>query len=107
MSDLDDLRLETRAFATARDWLQFHTPKNLAMAIAGEAGELAAEFQWLTPEQCAPGRLGKNQQVTIRLEMADVFIYLLRLSDVLNIDLAAAARDKLAINEGRFPRPKD
>jgi dCTP diphosphatase len=107
MSILDDLRLETRNFAADRNWFQFHTPKNLAMAIAGEAGELAAEFQWLTPEQCAPTGLSEDQLNTIRLEMADVFIYLLRLSDVLDIDLAAAARDKLTINERRFPRPKE
>lgn len=104
MTILDDLAAETRAFAIARDWLQFHTPKNLAMAIAGEAGELAAEFQWLTSEAATSDALSQHQLSAIRLEMADVLIYLLRLSDVLEVDLARAVREKLAINEGRFPR---
>lgn len=104
MTILDELTAETRAFAIARDWLQFHTPKNLAMAIAGEAGELAAEFQWLTPEGSASEALSNEQLNAIRFEMADVFIYLLRLGDVLQVELAGAVREKLSINEGRFPR---
>ena len=104
MTIIDDLTAETRAFAIARDWVQFHTPKNLAMAIAGEAGELAAEFQWLTAEEAAGDMLSKEQMIAIRLEMADVLIYLLRLGDVLQVDLAEAVREKLLINEVRFPR---
>jgi len=106
MTILDDLMSETRAFAEARDWPQFHTPKNLAMAVAGEAGELLAEFQWLTPQQAALESLTEEQLRLIRLEMADIFIYLVRMADVLNVDLAAAAREKLAINETRFPTPR-
>ena len=106
MTIIDDLTAETRDFAIARDWLQFHTPKNLAMAIAGEAGELAAEFQWLTAEEAVNGMLSKDQFAAIRLEMADVLIYLLRLGDVLQVDLAEAVREKLLINEGRFPRAR-
>lgn len=104
MSILDELRSETREFAAVRNWLQYHTPKNLAMAIAGEAGELVAEFQWLTPEESDPESMTVKQRSAIESEMADVFIYLLRLSDILNVDLATATREKLNINETRFPQ---
>ena len=100
MSDLTDLQDAIRDFADRRDWQQFHTPKNLAMAICGEAGELAAEFQWLTPEDSLS--LAPEQLDAVRLEIADVAIYLLRCADVLGVDVAAAVRDKLAINESRF-----
>ena len=100
MSDLTDLQDAIRDFADRRDWHQFHTPKNLAMAICGEAGELAAEFQWLTPEESSS--LPPEQLEAVRLEIADVAIYLLRCADVLGVDVATAVRDKLAINEGRF-----
>jgi NTP pyrophosphatase (non-canonical NTP hydrolase) len=100
MSDLTDLQNAIRDFADRRNWQQFHTPKNLAMAICGEAGELAAEFQWLTPTQSS--YLTSEQLEAVRLEIADVAIYLLRCADVLGIDVAAAVREKLAINESRF-----
>ena len=100
MSDLTDLQDAIRDFADRRDWHQFHTPKNLAMAICGEAGELAAELQWLTPEESSA--LSSEQLEAVRLEIADVAIYLLRCADVLGLDLAAAVRDKLTINESRF-----
>ncbi len=89
-------------FAAARDWQQFHTPKNLAMALAGEAGELLAEFQWLTPTE---SRLKPDdpRYSAVEEEMADVFIYLLRLSEVLAIDLIGAADRKLVINADRYP----
>ncbi len=103
MNILDDLVGETREFARHRDWFQHHTPKNLAMAIASEAGELASEFRWLTLEESAREALSPEQYEAIRLEMADVFIFLLRLSDVLEVDLSAAVRDKLSLNEERFP----
>jgi dCTP diphosphatase len=103
MTILHELKSEARAFAEARDWPQFHTPKNLAMAVAGEAGELLAEFQWLTPAQSDLASLTEEQLRLIRLEIADIFIYVVRLADVLEIDLASAAREKLAINEQRFP----
>jgi dCTP diphosphatase len=101
VSDLTELKLEIQDFADRRDWRQFHTPKNLAMAICGEAGELAAELQWLTPEESAA--LSRDQLRDVRLEIADVAIYLIRLSDILDIDLAEAVRQKIAINEARFP----
>ena len=101
-NEFADLTAQIRAFAYARNWEKFHTPKNLAMAIAGEAGELAAEFQWLTSEESALGSLTSEQLQAIKLEIADVQIYLLRLADVLNVDIPASVVEKIAINESRF-----
>lgn len=103
MTLIDDLVLETREFARRRDWFRYHSPKNLAMAIAGEAGELASEFRWLTIEGSTKDQLSPEQLRDIRLEMADVLIFLLRLGDVLGVDLASAVREKLDLNEARFP----
>lgn len=91
-----------RNFAQARDWERFHTPKNLAMALAGEAGELVAEFQWLTPDESSKAALSNEQLEAIALEIADVQIYLSRLADVLGIDIPEAVRQKMQINENRF-----
>jgi NTP pyrophosphatase (non-canonical NTP hydrolase) len=102
MDRLDNLTNLIRDFAQRRNWDKFHIPKNLAMAITGEAGELAAEFQWLTPEESERSSLSEEKLRSIRLEIADVQIYLLRLADVLEIDVASAVREKLAINETRF-----
>ena len=99
---LNELMQEVRRFAEVRNWGQFHTPKNLAMAIAGEAGELAAEFQWLTPEESMSDALTGDQKKSIELEIADVQIYLLRIADVLGIDIADVVREKIRINETRF-----
>ncbi|MFV2196709.1 nucleotide pyrophosphohydrolase [Nocardiopsis sp. LOL_012] len=93
-------------FAEVRDWGPAHTPKNLAMALAGEAGELVAEFQWLTEEESGRVMDDPERAEAVRLEMADVFCYLLRLADVLGVDLDAAVREKTAINEHRFPAPR-
>ena len=102
MSELKALKDEIRAFADARDWEQFHTPKNLSMAIAGEAGELVAEFQWLTAEQSMLLNMSAEKLNDVELEIADVAIYLIRLADVLGVDVAAVVRKKIAINESRF-----
>ena len=102
MSEINDLKTEIRAFAVARDWEQFHTPKNLSMAIAGEAGELVAEFQWLTAEESMRSKLSSDKLTDIELEIADVAIYLIRLADVLDVDISQVVRKKLAINESRF-----
>lgn len=102
MSELQKLKEEIRAFADARDWEIFHTPKNLSMAIAGEAGELVAEFQWLTPEESKVINLSSDKLHDISMEIADVAIYLLRLTDVLNLDLASVMREKIDINQSRF-----
>ncbi|KUL29312.1 nucleotide pyrophosphohydrolase [Actinoplanes awajinensis subsp. mycoplanecinus] len=91
-----ELTEKVRAFARERDWEQFHTPKNLAMALAGEVGELLAELQWLTPEQSATVMTDPDLGPRVRAEIGDVTIYLVRLADVLGIDLVEAATDKLA-----------
>ena len=98
---LDELSARLRAFANARDWAQFHSPKNLVMALIAEAGELVEQFQWLSEQQSAA--LAPQQLEAVRLEMADVLIYLVRLADVLGVDLLGAAADKLVLNEQRYP----
>ena len=102
MSEINTLKAEIRAFADARDWEQFHTPKNLSMAVAGEAGELVSEFQWLTADESRRSALSTEKLSAIELEIADVAIYLIRLADVLEVDIADVVRKKLAINESRF-----
>ena len=98
---LTELRDAMRRFAAERDWDRFHTPKNLAMALSGEAGELIEHFQWLTAEESAS--LPAPVRDEVALELADVLLYLVRLGDVLGIDLAEAARRKIAINAQRYP----
>ena len=102
MDQIENLTTSIRNFAKKRDWEKFHSPKNLAMAIAGEAGELVAEFQWLTPEESSKSELSEEKLRDIRLEMADVQIYMLRLADILGIDIADAVREKMELNEARF-----
>ena len=101
MDSLDQLNLRLLEFARARDWEQFHSPKNLAMALAGEAGELLEHFQWLTEAQSA--ELSGEKREAVALEMADILAYLLRLSQRLDIDLVAALDRKIVINEQRYP----
>lgn len=86
-----------------RDWQRFHNPKNLVMALAGEAGELLAEFQWLTPEQACEVMGQEENAIRVVDEVADVGIYLLRLCDVLDVDLLDAVAQKVARNEQRYP----
>jgi NTP pyrophosphatase (non-canonical NTP hydrolase) len=99
---LTDLRDEVRAFSEARDWEQFHTPKNLVMALAGEVGELLAEFQWLTPDESAEVMADVGAGARVTAEIGDVMIYLIRLADVLGVDPVAVARDKLADSARRY-----
>jgi len=99
--DLAAVRDFLRKFAADRDWEQYHTPKNLAMALAAEAGELLEVFQWLTPEES--GELTDEQRQAVADEMADVLQYLLRLADVVGIELSDELWRKLRENEGRFP----
>jgi dCTP diphosphatase len=101
---LEDLRAKLADFAAERDWDQFHNPKNLAMAVAGEVGELVEHFQWLTPEQAA--NLPHETREEVALEAADVLLFLLRLCDKLGIDLAAAAERKLELNAAKYPVEK-
>jgi NTP pyrophosphatase (non-canonical NTP hydrolase) len=102
MDDIQRLAAEIKKFADARDWEQFHIPKNLSMAVAGEAGELVAEFQWLTAEQSVRSNMSEDKLKDVELEIADVAIYLIRLADVLGVDISEVVRKKLAINESRF-----
>jgi NTP pyrophosphatase (non-canonical NTP hydrolase) len=102
MNEFELIAAEIRSFADARNWEQFHTPKNLSMAVAGEAGELVAEFQWLTAEQSTRASMSPEKLKDVELEIADVAIYLIRLADVLGIDVAEVVRKKIAINETRF-----
>ena len=98
---LMQLSARLKAFAMARDWEQFHSPKNLSMALAGEAGELLEHFQWLSEEQSR--QLDEGKREAVALEMADILIYLLRLAERLDIDLLEAADRKVALNEQRYP----
>jgi len=98
---LRELQDALKAFALARDWEQFHTPKNLSMALAGECAEVVEHFQWLTPE--ASESLSEEKRAAVALELADVFIYTLRLAAVLDVDLLDATRRKMTINEERYP----
>ncbi len=102
MNEIQHLAAEIKKFADSRDWEQFHTPKNLSMAVAGEAGELVAEFQWLTAEQSMRSNMSADKLKDVELEIADVAIYLIRLADVLGVDVAEVVRKKIAINESRF-----
>ena len=104
MSDLVPLRDDLRRFAADRDWDQFHSPKNLASALAVEAAELLEPFQWLTDEQSR--NLSVDQVSVVRKELADVLLYLVRLADKLDVDLIDAARDKIAENTVRYPVDK-
>ena len=101
MTELERLRDQLREFATARDWEQFHSPKNLAMALAAEAGELLEIFQWLTEEQSRS--LAPDAHAAARDEIADVLLYLLRLADQLGIDPVAEARRKIVANAEKYP----
>jgi dCTP diphosphatase len=98
---IECLRNELRQFAAERDWDQFHSPKNLAMALSVEASELLEPFQWLTEE--ASFSLPQPALANVTHELADVFIYLIRLSDKLNVDLVAAAREKIRLNALKYP----
>ena len=98
---LDNLSARLLEFAQARDWEQFHSPKNLSMALAGEAGELLEHFQWLTEEQSY--QLGPDKKQEVAYEIADIFIYLIRLSQRMEIDLIESTLEKMAINEKRYP----
>lgn len=98
---LEELRRLIAEFARARDWEQFHSPKNLSMALVAECGELVEHFQWLTEEQSRA--LPAQKLEAVGHELADILIYAIRTADALGIDLIAAAKAKMAINETRYP----
>lgn len=104
MDELTALRGRLEQFIQERDWDQFHTPKNLAMALLVEAAELLEHFQWLTPEQSAS--LPAQTRAEVEQEIADVLLFLLRLSDKLDIDPIQAAQRKLAMNADKYPVEK-
>jgi NTP pyrophosphatase (non-canonical NTP hydrolase) len=100
---LAELAARLEVFADERDWQQFHTPKNLAMALVGEIGELVAELQWLTAEESLAVMEQDDRAARLRAEIGDVMIYLTRLAAVLGIDLVDAAAEKLADSARRYP----
>lgn len=98
---LDDLARTLRHFAAERDWEQFHSPKNLAMALSVEVAELVEHFQWLSQRESL--NPGPDKKEAVGEELADVLIYLVRLADRLHIDLLAATERKLALNSRKYP----
>jgi NTP pyrophosphatase (non-canonical NTP hydrolase) len=98
---LESLRVALRKFAADRDWDQFHSPKNLAAALVVESAELLEHFQWLKDEESATLSASKLEQVSH--ELADVLLYLVRMADKLDVDLIDAAREKMKINESKYP----
>jgi dCTP diphosphatase len=104
LKSLLDIRDDLRRFAAERDWEQFHSPKNLAIALTVEASELLETFQWLTDE--ASTELPPEKIVRVREEMADVLLYLVRLADKLDVDLLDAAQDKIELNAKKYPPDK-
>lgn len=101
MNPLEQLRDLTRTFAAERDWGQYHTPKNLVMALSVEVAELVEHFQWLPTG--APEELDERKREGIRHELADVLLYLVQLADRMDVDLHAAALEKLALNAAKYP----
>jgi dCTP diphosphatase len=98
---LETLALRLAEFARERDWEQFHSPKNLAMALAGEVGEVLEHFQWLTESQSR--NLPPQVREAVALELADVLLYLVRLADQVGVDLAGAALRKIELNALKYP----
>lgn len=99
--ELFKIQEQLRQFAEIRDWDQFHSPKNLSMALSVEASEIVEHFQWLTEQQSL--ELSPVELEAVELELADAFIYMVRLADKLNLDLIAAANKKMAINDAKYP----
>lgn len=104
MSEFEHIKLYLRDFAQQRDWTQFHSPKNLAMALSVEVAELLEHFQWLTEAQSE--HLNEEQLKPIADEIADVQLYLVRLADRLNIDIPKAIAAKTVVNEEKYPVEK-
>jgi dCTP diphosphatase len=100
----EDLRQRLAEFAAERDWDTYHSPKNLAMALAAEAGELLEHFQWLTETQSTA--LPDDAREAVALELADIQLYLVRLADKLGVDLVESAHRKIDLNAGKYPAEK-
>jgi NTP pyrophosphatase (non-canonical NTP hydrolase) len=101
---LNEIKLRLREFAKARDWDQFHSPKNLSMALSVEVAEILEYFQWLTEEES--NNLPQNKLDEVKTELADTLIYLIRLADKLDIDLLVAAKNKIENNKQKYPVDK-
>lgn len=104
MQYLDTVRQRMRDFAEARDWDQFHSPKNLSMALSVEVSELVECFQWLTEEQSKS--LSEEQRTAVADEIADIQLYLVRLSDKVGVDIGEAVEQKIEKNEAKYPAEK-
>jgi NTP pyrophosphatase (non-canonical NTP hydrolase) len=103
-ANLDSIRKRLREFAQDRDWSQFHSPKNLVMALVGEVGELVEEFQWLTEDESR--RLSEDRKARVQEEVADVQTYLIMIAEKLGIDLLSAVDQKISQNEAKYPVDK-
>lgn len=104
--DVTALSARLKKFASERHWDQFHSPKNLVMALTGEVGELSEIFQWLSEESSRGAAQHPDTAEAVRHELADVMMYLVRLADVLHVDLNQAVAEKLTLNEARYPVDK-
>jgi NTP pyrophosphatase (non-canonical NTP hydrolase) len=104
--DLESLKLRLRDFSGARDWEQFHSIRNLILALVGEVGELAAEFQWLNDEQVESAMLDTQKREAVGSELADILAYLIRIADIAKFDLESELIKKLKVNESRYPIDK-
>ena len=104
MKSFEETKQRLRDFSAARDWDQFHSPKNLAMALSVEVAELVEHFQWLTEDQSAA--LSTDRLAAVAHEIADVQIFLIRLADTLGVDLDEAVAAKIALNEQKYPVEK-
>jgi NTP pyrophosphatase (non-canonical NTP hydrolase) len=104
VDELEMLRKRIAEFARERDWDQFHSPKNLAMALIVEAAELVEHFQWLRQEESH--KLPPDKRQEVEGELADILVYLVRIADRLDIDLLAAAYEKMCSNEAKYPADK-
>jgi dCTP diphosphatase len=101
VNELEELRGRINNFANERDWNQFHSPKNLSMALVVEAGELVEQFQWLKESESYD--LSKEKLAAVEEEIADIFVYLIRIAHQLDIDLMSAAKKKIELNESKYP----
>ena len=104
MSKLEKIKMRLRQFADERDWDQFHSPKNLAMALIVEAAELVEHFQWLSEKQSR--KLPADKLAEVEQEIADIQIYLIRLADKLGVDMEKAVNAKIKLNVNKYPAKK-
>jgi len=101
VNDIEALRIRISEFVNERDWNQFHSPKNLSMALIVEAGELVEHFQWMKQEDSF--KLSEDKHTAVEQELADILVYLVRIADQLDIDLISAAKRKIKSNEAKYP----